>query len=81
MADDGGLAKILFYDISRQLRMPAALESVDAANCYNYAIASLLFQAFRVTEMASYSVLSAIQNMIFFSSELLRTLKTWWAQG
>eukprot|EP00804_Cyclotella_cryptica_P020061 CCRYP_014882-RA/>CCRYP_014882-RA protein AED:0.23 eAED:-0.35 QI:0/-1/0/1/-1/1/1/0/117 len=31
MADDGILAKTLFYDISRQLKAPAALASVDAA--------------------------------------------------
>ena len=79
MADEGGLAKILFYDISRQLRIPAALASVDAANCYDrvaHAIASLLFQAFGVTETASYSMLSAIQNIFFFSAQLLGTLKT-----
>jgi len=30
MADDGTLAKTLFYDITRQARIPAALASVDA---------------------------------------------------
>eukprot|EP00804_Cyclotella_cryptica_P024557 CCRYP_020750-RA/>CCRYP_020750-RA protein AED:0.23 eAED:0.02 QI:0/-1/0/1/-1/1/1/0/233 len=35
MAEDGILSKTLFYDISRQLRAPAALASVDAANCYD----------------------------------------------
>ena len=77
MADEGGLAKVLFYDISRQLRIPAALASVDAANCYDrvaHAIASLLFQAFGVTETASYAMLSAIQNMRF----LLRTAFGLW---
>ena len=34
MADDGYLAKVLFYDsIVRQHRVPAALSLVDAANC------------------------------------------------
>ena len=35
MADDGIRAKVRFYDISRQLRSPAALASVDTANCYD----------------------------------------------
>ena len=33
MADDGTLAKVLFYDIVRQLRVSAGISSVDAANC------------------------------------------------
>ena len=32
MADDGTLAKVLFYDIVRQLRLPAGISSVDKAN-------------------------------------------------
>ena len=53
MADDGTLAKVLFYDIVRQLRVSAGIISVDAANCYNriaHAIASLVFQSFGVPE-------------------------------
>jgi len=34
-ADDGGLAKTLFYDIACQTRTPAAIASVDASNCYD----------------------------------------------
>jgi soluble lytic murein transglycosylase-like protein len=34
-ADNGGLAKTLFYDIARQMRTPAAMASVDASNCYD----------------------------------------------
>jgi hypothetical protein len=34
-ADDGGLAKTLFYDIARQQHSPAAIASVDASNCYD----------------------------------------------
>jgi hypothetical protein len=52
MAEDGALAKTLFCDISRQLRIPAAIASVDAANCYDriaHAIASLVFRAFGVS--------------------------------
>ena len=46
MADDGGLSKVIFYDIVRQLRTAAAISSVDASNCYDrvvHAIASFDF--------------------------------------
>ncbi len=46
MADNGGLAKPLFYNIVRQTRSPAAIASVDASNCYDriaHAMASLIF--------------------------------------
>ena len=45
-ADDGTLCKTLFYDITRQGPVPAAIASVDASNCYNriaHAIVSLVF--------------------------------------
>jgi hypothetical protein len=48
-AEDGSLAKVLFYDIVQQFRLNAAIALVDAANCYDsivHAIVSLLFQAF-----------------------------------
>ena len=64
MADDEGLAKILFYDIVRQRRVPAGIESVDAANCYNrvaYSIASLVFQPFGVGEKSITAMLDAIE--------------------
>ena len=32
MAEDRTLAKVLFYDIARQLRVSAGISSVDAAN-------------------------------------------------
>ena len=50
-AEDGALAKVLFYDIVRQFRLPAGISSVDAANCYDsiaHAIASLIFLAMGV---------------------------------
>eukprot|EP00804_Cyclotella_cryptica_P006975 CCRYP_007113-RA/>CCRYP_007113-RA protein AED:0.75 eAED:0.75 QI:0/-1/0/1/-1/0/1/0/1178 len=68
-ADDGILAKVLFYDISRQLRAPAALASVDAANCYDrvaHAIASLVFRSFGSPLPMTLSMLTAIQQMQFF---------------
>ena len=45
-ADDGGLAKTLFYDIAHQTSTPAAIASMDASNCYNrivHVMASLIF--------------------------------------
>ena len=51
MADNGTLAKVLFYDIVRQLRVSAGISSVDAANFHDsiaHAISSLVFQAFGV---------------------------------
>ena len=47
MADDGGLAKVLFYDIVRPRRVRAGIASVDVANFYNrvaHSIASLVFK-------------------------------------
>ena len=69
MADDGGLAKTLFYDIVRQTRLPAAISLVDAAQCYDsiaHAIASLVFQSFGVLDGAIESMLGAIQDMKYF---------------
>ena len=68
-ADDGSLAKVLFYDIVRQSRVSAGLSSIDAANCYDiiaHAIASLVFQAFGVPEEAVESMLTAIEEMKYF---------------
>ena len=68
-ADDGTLAKVLFYDIVRQSRLSGGLASIDAANCYDsiaHAIASLVFQAFGVPDGAIESMLTAIQEMKYF---------------
>lgn len=43
-----GLIKILFYDIASQLKVPAALASFDATNCYDrvaHAVSSIIFHA------------------------------------
>jgi hypothetical protein len=69
MANDGTLCKTLFYDITRQARVPSAITSVDASNCYDriaHAIASLVFQAFGVPTTAIETMLSTIENMKFF---------------
>ena len=61
--------KTLFYDVTRQARVPAAIASIDASNCYDriaHAMASLVFQAFGVPASAVDSMLSAIENMKFF---------------
>eukprot|EP00956_Cyclotella_meneghiniana_P026049 scaffold55510_cov37-Cyclotella_meneghiniana.AAC.1 len=68
-ATDGGMSKKLFYDIVRQLRRPAGIASVDAANCYDrvaHAISSMVFQAFGTPAEACTSMHSAIQEMQFF---------------
>jgi hypothetical protein len=54
-ADNGGLAKTLFYDIACQLRIAVAIALVDASNCYDcimHAIALLIFQSFGVEDTA-----------------------------
>ncbi len=69
LADNGTLSKVLFYDIVRQLRRLAGLASVDADNCYNciaHPMAPMVFQAFGVPTPAIESILTTIQNMIFF---------------
>ncbi len=46
MANNGGLAKTLFYNIVCQLRVPVAIALVDASNCYDHiahAMALLIF--------------------------------------
>ncbi len=84
MADNGTLCKTLFYDISWQARVPAAIASVDASNCYDriaHAIASLVFQAFGVPSTAIETMLGAIENMIFFYAPDLETQRPLQAAG
>jgi hypothetical protein len=69
MEDHGTLTKTLFYDVTRQARVPAAIASIDASNCYNriaHAMALLVFQAFGVPASAINLMLSTIENMKFF---------------
>jgi hypothetical protein len=69
MADDGTLSKMLFCDLARQARAPAAIASVDTSNCNDriaHAMASLVFQAFEVPVTAVESMLGTIENMKFF---------------
>ncbi len=69
MANNRTLCKTLFYDITRQARVPAAIALVNASNCYDriaHAMASLIFQAFGVPITAVESMLATIENMKFF---------------
>jgi len=68
-AVDGTLAKVLFYDISRQFRKPAAIASVDASNCFDricHAMTSLVFKSVGVPQSAVTAMLGAIAEMKFF---------------
>ena len=68
-ADDGTLTKVLFFDVVRQSRRVAGISSVDADNCFDrvaHAVASLIFQAFGVSESTSAAMLRTIQEMQFF---------------
>jgi hypothetical protein len=69
MADDGTLCKMLFYDITQQVQVPAAIALVDALNCYDriaHATASLIYQAFGLPTSAIETMLGVIENMKFF---------------
>ena len=69
LADDGTLAKVLFYDIVRQTRCPAGIGAVDADNCYDrivHPIVSMVFQSLGVPKEAAVSMLSTIQDMKIF---------------
>jgi hypothetical protein len=69
LADDGTLAKVLFFDIMCQTRQSAGISSVDADNCYDniaHPIASLVFQALGVLQGVVVSLLSTIQDMRIF---------------
>ena len=68
-AEEGSLAKVLFYDVVRQTRSAAGISSVDADNCYDrvaHAVASLVFRSFGVTKEATGAMLKTIQEMKFF---------------
>jgi hypothetical protein len=69
MADDGTLAKTLFYDLVHQSRRPAGLSLVDANNCYDrivHAIVLLVCQWFGVPREVIGLMLCTIQEMKIF---------------
>jgi hypothetical protein len=68
-AEDGALAKVLFYDIVRWSRLCASISCVDASNCYDsiaHAIASIIFQVCGVPVEGVQAMLEAIQEMKYF---------------
>ncbi len=69
MADNGTLCTTLFYNITQQACIPAAIALVDASNCNDkiaHTMALLVFQAFGVPTTAIKTMLEAIENMKFF---------------
>ncbi len=69
LAEDGTLAKVIFYEIVCQTRRPAGIAAVDADNCYDriaHPIASLVFQSMGVPTLATTSLLTTIQDMKFY---------------
>ena len=69
MADDRTLAKVLFFDVVRQFKLPAGLSSVDAVNCYDSAvhvILALTFRAFGVPKGAVQAILQTIEKIKYF---------------
>ena len=69
MADGGTLAKVLFFDVVKQFKLPAGLSSVDAANCYDsvaHAIAALTFRAFGVPKETVQVMLQTIEELKYF---------------
>lgn len=70
-ANDGTMTKVLFYDIVQQSRQAAGIGSVDVDNCFDrvaHAVASLVFQAFGVSEDTCGAMLQTIQDIQFFSA-------------
>jgi hypothetical protein len=68
-AADGGWAKRLFGDISRQSKTPMGIVSADAESCYDriaHVFASLVFQAVGVGITAVMAMLLSIQHMKFY---------------
>ena len=60
---------MLFYNITRQARVPTAIASVNASNCHDriaHAMASMIFQAFGMPTTTIESMLGAIENMKLF---------------
>jgi hypothetical protein len=79
MANNGTLAKTLFYDLICKSRRPVGLSLVDANDCYDriaHAILLLVCQLFGVPQEAIGLMLRTIQEMIFFLHTTYRYLNT-----
>jgi hypothetical protein len=78
LADNGTLAKAIFYNTVCQTQRPAGIAAVDAENFYNkiaYLIASLVFQLMGVLIMATTFMLSTIQDMSSTCAQAMVTPK------
>ena len=67
-AEEGKLVGTLMWDKSQQQRIPAALASVYAENCYarvNHTVTSLTLQAFGIPKSGVLNMLSTIGTMQF----------------
>ena len=70
LAEDACFDKILTLDLSRQSRLPMALVSIDAAQCYdrvNHLMMSLVWLALGVQQSAIAIILNCLQNMKIFT--------------
>ncbi len=78
LADNGTLAKVLFYDIVHQTKLPAGISAVNADNCYDWIchpIASMVFQSLGIPKLAIVSILSTIKDMKFYLRNRVWRLK------
>ena len=65
-AEDAILQQILVYDITRQLKRPLMVASVDAAQCYDrvaHTMTALTLRAYKVRQSSVMGMLQPIQNM------------------
>ncbi len=70
MAEDACFDKILTLDLARQTRLPMALVSIDAAQCYdrvNLLMMSLVWLALGVQKSAIAIILSCLSNMKIYT--------------
>ena len=70
LAEDAVFDKVLTLDLSRQSRLPMALVSIDAAQCYdrvNHTMMSLVWLALGVQQSAIAIILNCLQNMTIFT--------------
>ena len=70
LAEDTCFDKILALDLSRQSRLPMALVSIDAAQCYdrvNHLMMSLVWLALGVQQSAISIILKCLQDMKIFT--------------
>ena len=70
LVEDACFDKVLTLDLSRQSRLPMALVSIDAAQCYervNHLMMSLVWLALGVQQSAISIILKCLQGMKIFT--------------